>query len=63
MRATFNVGQNHSNEVFTTTPAPKDSNFCPGTKPCVPGVLLPVWEPQVRFNINVIDFWESFMGF
>jgi hypothetical protein len=57
IRATFNVGQNHSNEVFpTTTPVP-DPSFCPGSKPCMPGLIIPVWQPQVSlFFCQVANF-------
>ncbi|KAI6229995.1 hypothetical protein M3Y99_01107900 [Aphelenchoides fujianensis] len=45
VRAVFNVGQNHSTQVFPTTPTPRDPGVCPGAKPCKDGLLLPVWTP------------------
>ncbi|CAD5223211.1 unnamed protein product [Bursaphelenchus okinawaensis] len=46
----FNVGRNHSTLVFPTTTTPTPSDFtgetCWDSKPCKPGVILPVWQPQ-----------------
>lgn len=52
IRATFNIGKNHSQEVFTTTFKPPELGSCSSAKPCAPGVVLPLWEPQVELCMS-----------
>ncbi|KAI6199249.1 hypothetical protein M3Y96_00606600 [Aphelenchoides besseyi] len=70
IRAVFNVGQNHSTQIFTTTPIPHGPNFCPGTKQCVDGLLLSTWKPLnvplstrlVRAAVYMIAMCYLFFG-
>ncbi|CAD5233233.1 unnamed protein product [Bursaphelenchus xylophilus] len=52
----FNVGRNHTTIPFPTSttpfPAGPDGQVCWDSKPCKPGLLLPIWEPQIGISMG-----------